>query len=386
MVYSLAAGICLAQAGANKQAEFAAHRGKAATYLRENRPDLAIPELQAAAIDPEDVETQGNLGVLLFFEGKAAEAIPHLRVAVEERPSLAKIQGILGIAELHTEMMEQGRKDLETALPSITDAKFKVQAGLELVGSYTQTGDLQQAAAVLAQLQNAAPESPEVLYAEYRTYNDLSGEARLTLSVVAPDSAQMHQVLAHEAIREGNTNRAITEYRKAIAIDPRLPGVHYELAELLNTSSDPAIKKDAVAEYRIALEQNPQDEKAILSLADIAEQQGETDQAYRDYSKAVELQPSDADAKLGLAKILIAMNEDDKALPLLEASVKLEPTDPTAHYRLSTLYRKMGRMDDARREVELYKKYKDLKDKLRAVYKGLLIQPKEIRADDQDAK
>jgi hypothetical protein len=46
----------------------------------------------------------------------------------------------------------------------------------------------------------------------------------------------------------------------------------------------------------------------------------------------------------------------------------------------------MGRMDDARREEELYKQYKDMKEKLRALYKDVLIQPKEIRADDQDDK
>ncbi len=68
--------------------------------------------------------------------------------------------------------------------------------------------------------------------------------------------------------------------------------------------------------------------------------------------------------------------------PLLEASEQLEPTDSIVHYRLATLYRKAGRMDDARREVELYKKYKDMKDKLRAVYKELQVQPDEIRADE----
>lgn len=387
LVPLLAAGSCLAQAGAEKQAEFAAHARKAETYLREQRPDLAIPELQAAAtIHPEDVDTQGNLGVLLFFQGKAAEAIPHLRVAVEKQPSLAKIQGILGIAELRTQDIDRGRRDLETAFPSITDAKIKVQVGLELVGSYTQTGDLDQAAEVLAQLKKAAPANPEVLYAEYLTYFNLSAEARLALSLAAPDSAQMHQLLAHEEIKEGNTNRAIAQYRMAIAIDPRLPAVRYDLAELLNTSSDPAIKKEAIEEYRIALEQNPQDEKVIYSLAEIAAQNGDVQQAYQDYSKAVALAPGDADAKLGLAKTLIEMDQDDKALPLLEDAVRLEPTNPAAHYRLSTLYRKMGRMDDARREVELYKQYTDMKEKLRAVYKDLLIQPKEIRADDQDDK
>ena len=66
----------------------------------------------------------------------------------------------------------------------------------------------------------------------------------------------------------------------------------------------------------------------------------------------------------------------------MEASAQLEPTNATVHYRLAALYRKMGRMDDANREVELYQKYKDMKEKLRAVYKGLLIPPDEIRADE----
>jgi Flp pilus assembly protein TadD len=109
---------------------------------------------------------------------------------------------------------------------------------------------------------------------------------------------------------------------------------------------------------------------------------GDTQQAFDGYSKAVALQPGDANAKLGLAKALIEMDQQSKALPLLEASAQLEPTNATVHYRLAALYRKMGRVDDAKREVELYQKYKDMKEKLRVVYKELLIQPDEIRADE----
>jgi Flp pilus assembly protein TadD len=69
---------------------------------------------------------------------------------------------------------------------------------------------------------------------------------------------------------------------------------------------------------------------------------------------------------------------------LLEAAVQLEPTNATAHYRLATLYRKAGRLDDADREVELYQKFKDMKEKLSALYKELQVQPKEIRAGEQD--
>lgn len=390
--FLLAASLSLAQSTsapstADPQTSFQSHIRKAQSYLNQKRPDLAIPELRAAAeIDPQNFETQGNLGVLLYFQGKQAESIPHLRAAVGGQPGLGKIQGLLGLAEVHTLDLEHGRKDLEQAFPLIPDPKFKVEVGLELITLATQTGDLAEASAVVGQLRKVAPDNPEVLYAAYRIYSDLSGESMLALSLAAPDSAQMHQMLAHEETRQGKTDGAVEQYRKAIEIDPHLPGVHFELAELLYASDNDAVKKQAEAEYRAALKENPQDEKAVIRLAEIDTQKGNTQQAFEEYTKAVALQPSDADAKLGLAKTLIALDQNDKARKLLEETVQLDPTNATAHYRLGSMYREMGRLDESKQEIELYKKYKDMKEKLRALYKELQIQPKEITADEPDQK
>src|ERR1700730_5010383 len=381
----LAAASSLAQANGDQQQEFAAHIQRAKGYLDQKQPALAIPELQAAvAIDPENVDAQANLGVLLFFQGKAADSIPHFRAALNGQPGLAKIQGLLGMAESRTLDFADARKDMEAAFPSIQDQRFQVQLGLELLGLDTESGDLEKAADIVARLRKANPDNPEVLYAGYRTYSDLAGESMLALSLAAPDSAQMHQLLAHEDTRQGNTTGAIAQYRKAIAINPHLPGVHFELAELLHTSTDEGVKKQAEQEYRAALQENAQDEKTILRLAENDAQKGNIEHSFKGYTKAVQLQPGDADAKLGLAKTLIAMNQSDKALAVLEDTVKLEPTNATAHYRLATLYRKMGRADDAKREVELYQTFKEMKEKLRTLYKELQTQPKEIRADEQD--
>lgn len=382
-----AAALCFSQTAQDKQQSFVAHIHKAQEYLRAKRPDLAIPELRAAAaLNPTDVATQGDLGVLLFFQGKAAEAIPHLRAALEQQPGLPQIQGVLGLAEVHTLDFAQGRKDMEASFPLIADQKFKIQVGLELVSLYTQSGELDEATPILVQLQKLAPNNAEVLYAAYRTYSDIASESMLALALHAPQSAQMHQMMAHEETRQGKTNDAIAEYRKAIAIDPHLPGAHFELAELLHTSQDAAIKKQAEQEYHAALAENPQDEKSICRLGEIDAQKGDFQKASDEFNRAVKLQPTDADAKLGLAKVLIELNQTDKALPLLEQTVQEEPTNAIAHYRLGTLYRKYGRMEDAKREIELYRQLKDMKEKLRVQYKDLLIQPNEIRADEQDEK
>lgn len=380
----IATGRSFSQSSNDKQASFAAHIEKAKGYLDEKRPDLAIPELAAAAaLNPDSVETQGNLGVLLYFQGKVADAIPHLRVAVDHQPGMAKIQGLLGLAEVHTLDAEDGRKDLEAAFPLIQDLRFKVEVGLELLSLYTQIGDLEQASTLLAQLRKAAPDDPEVLYAAYRTYSDLAGESMLALSLTGPDSAQMHQLMAHEDVRQGNTNAAVEQFRKAIAINSHLPGVHFEFAELLNSSQDESLKKQAEQEYREALVENPQDEKALLRLAEIDARKGNVEKSTDGFRRAVDMRPGDADAKLDLAKALVDINQPDKALPLLEQAVQLDPSNSLAHYRLGTLYRRKGRVEESKKEMELYKKYKDLKQNLRVLYKELQIQPEQISVDEQ---
>jgi hypothetical protein len=52
-----------------------------------------------------------------------------------------------------------------------------------------------------------------------------------------------------------------------------------------------------------------------------------------------------------------------------------------AHYRLSSVYRALHRPDDAKREIAEYKKYKDLKEKLRTVYKDMKIDTPQATPD-----
>jgi hypothetical protein len=52
----------------------------------------------------------------------------------------------------------------------------------------------------------------------------------------------------------------------------RIGGIAAQVAE-------PAVKKEAEQECRAAIKENPQDEKAICALAEIAETSGDTQQA-----------------------------------------------------------------------------------------------------------
>jgi len=378
---------CLSQTAPSPRQQVQEHTRKAQEYLQQNRPDLAIPEFKAiVALEPNNADAHGNLGVLLFFQGAYADAIPQLRAALKMLPSLSKIQALLGMAEKRTGDIHAATGDLEKAFPKVKEQKIRIDTGMELIDIYSKTGEMDKAAATVSVLRELDPTNVEIIYAAYRLYSDLADESRLSLIVVAPNSARTHQMMAHELARQGNTAEAIANYREALKLEPNLPGLHFELAEMLNSSSTPDAPQQAELEYKAALAVNPFDEKSECRLGDLAAAKGDTAGSREHYERASKLQPNDPEANIGLAKAFMAMNQPEKALPLLENAVKLDPTSAVAHFRLSTIYRQMGRAEDAKREIAEYQKYKNMKEKLRDVYRQMRLEPDKKVHEDEDAR
>jgi tetratricopeptide (TPR) repeat protein len=378
---------CFSQSAPSPQQQIQGHASKAQEYLQQNRPDLAVPEFKAiVALEPNNADARGNLGVLLFFQGAYADAIPQLRAALKMQPSLWKIQALLGIAERRTGDIRAATGDLEKAFPKLKEQKIRVDTGMELIDIYSKTGEMDKAAATVSVVRELDPTNVEILYTAYRLYSDLADESRLSLIVVGPNSARTHQMMAHELARQGNTPEAIANYREALKLEPNLPGLHFELAEMLNSSSTPDAPQQAELEYKAALAINPFDEKSECRLGDLAAAKGDTAGSHEHYERALKLEPDDPEADIGLAKALMAMNQPEKALPLLENAVKLDPTSAVAHFRLSTIYRQMGRAEDAKRELAEYQKYKAMKEKLRDVYRQMRLEPDKKVHEDEDAR
>jgi cytochrome c-type biogenesis protein CcmH/NrfG len=215
------------------------------------------------------------------------------------------------------------------------------------------------------------PTNEAVLYTSYRIYSDLAAESVLSLSVVNPNSPRMHLALAHELAKRGNAVEAIENYRAALKLDPQLPGLHFELAEMLSTLDTAKGRDEAEEQYKVALAANPGDEQAECRLGEIALQRDDRKEADQRFSRAVQLQPNDPEANIGLAKVFMTMEEPEKAEPLLQHALQLDPTSPLAHFRLSTVYRQTGRIAEAKHELEEYQKYKEIKEKLRKIYSDL---------------
>lgn len=351
------------------------HLAKAQQYVRAHRPDLAIPEFDALVkLNPADAESQANLGVLLYFGHQYAQAVPHLRAALQARPDVYKLQALLGLSERQLNDEQAARADLTAALPHLKGEKVQREVGDALVESYMATNEIDKAASTVAVLLDADPTNPGLLLSSYRFYSELANNAIITLALAAPNSAELHQAMAQTLARHGDDDAAIANYREAIRLDPKLAGLHSELGSLLYNSADEKLQAQASAEFEAALVMNPRDEKAELMLGEDAARRGETKKAFDAESRAVELQPNDPDACTELAKTLIAMHQPDKARPLLEHALAIDSMNETAHYRLSTLDRQQGKTEEAQQELAQYQKYKEMKARLRAIFRDMRMK------------
>ena len=371
----------LAQVDSNAQT----HERRAQEYINQKQPKLAIPEFKAVlATDPNNLNALANLGVLLYFEQNYSEAEPYLKQALTQKSDLSKIRALLGLAEKSLGQTQEARTNLEQAIPQLTEPAIRVQAGLALIEIDVALQELDKAAAVIPLLRQVAPTDPRVLYSAYRIYSDLAEETMLDLSVTAPESGQMHQMMAHQQYQAGDLTSAIVNLRKAIAANPNLPGIHFELAEALHISPDPQVRNGAEAEYKLAVAANSRDAKALTRLGDIAVDKNDLDQAATFYQRALTVTTDDPDASIGLAHVYTEKGQPEMALPLLKGVIAADPANILAHYRLSAAYRAMKRPEDARRELETYQKYKEIREKMRQTYKEMRLQsPQSDRDKDK---
>ncbi len=301
-----------------------------------------------------------------------------------EMQAYAKLQALLGMSEKRIGENAKAQADLERAFPQLKDPKLQVQAGLALIEVDYALRDLGKAAEVVNVLRQLEPTDVDILYTAHRIYSELSDEAMLSLAMIAPDSARMHQLMAHELARQAKDDLAIANYREALKIDPKRADIHYELAEMLYTQSSAAAQAEAEKEYKLALAINPFDEKSESRLGDIALRRSDLKSAEAHYKRALEMQPNDPDANLEMAKILMSTHQPREAESHLEHAAQLEPFNPAVHYRLGVLYKELGRTEDSHRELADFERLKKMKTRLATLYQQMRLQPGKREGPDSE--
>lgn len=369
--------VCLAQTGNTRVAEIHDHLRKAADYLRTNNPAAAAQEFSAVLkLDPKNAEAYANLGVIAFFQRDYKNASQYLQKALSIDPSLSKTEALLGICQRRLGD-PAAQATLEKSFPRLKDKNLAIQAGLELANIDYQQGNLDRAASVMRALVDLDPDNVEILYMAQRVYSELADDTLNKLSIIAPASARMQQIIAERLINEGNLKDAIAHYRKCLEIDPRVPGIRYELAQAIFDSapSDPAAQAEAKKELEEAQRVEGDSAQIESELAKIALRESDQKSAFDHYSRAFALDPHQVEAELGIARMLMSSDKPREALKYLRMAVESDPLNSEAHYRLSRVYKSLDMNEDAQKESHLFQEIKDAQAQIRELYRQMNKRP-----------
>jgi tetratricopeptide (TPR) repeat protein len=387
-ILSSAATVVAAQTGVFRGAEIHDHLRKAAEYLKANDPNSAAKEFDAVlALDPKNAGAYANLGVIAFFQHDYQKSSQHLRSALALDPSLVKTQALLGICERRLGE-HSAQALLEKSFPGLKDKALQIQTGLELANIYYQQGSLDRAASVMRSLVDLDPDNIEILYMAQRVYSDLADDTLNKLAMLAPGSARMQQVIAERLVNGGDLKGATEHYRKALEINPHLPGVHYELAEAILELAPGDAQSEAAAEQELetAAKLDGDSARTECEFGKIALWRSDLDGAYAHYSRAFALNPGDAEAQIGLGRVLATMGKPQEAAKYLRMAIQSDPLNDEAHFRLASVCKSLQLKDESEKELRLFREIKDAKERLSGLYWQMNKKPPEQKDQIPDAE
>jgi tetratricopeptide (TPR) repeat protein len=277
-------------------------------------------------------------GIQAFKEGRYSEALIKLRDAKDPagRAFLGLSQAAVG--------------DCKSALPNLT-ANYTDATLSRLTGLAAVKCDPPNAFARIAQLEQRFPNDPDVLYTAAKLHMKAFNEATFDMFQRAPSSYRVHELSAEIFEVQNRYADAVAEYKKAIEMNPNAPDLHFRLGRaLLLESHDPAVLEQAADEFRSELKLSPEDGACEFQLGQIAQVQGQTAEARSHFERALRLSPNFVQALIALGKLASQQKDYGQAIALLSHATALQPANETAHYALMTAYRDSGDLEHSRAE------------------------------------
>lgn len=346
-------------------------------------PEAALEFQNMLRIDPNSADAHANLGTVFYAQAKYLEAVASFEKSLKLRPGLKGAAAFLGMSLARAGRIEEALPLLEKGFQSPLSDEWKLEAGLLLGDACQRANNLKCLLSVVTELERLYPTNIEVLYFSYHMHATLGARAVAGLVKTAPDSARLHQLTGELLESDGDFAGAIAQYRKALEIEPRLPGCHRALGvALMNLSTDDATRLEVENHFQQELGNNPNDAAAEYQLGELFWLRNQSKDALSHFTRAIQLQPSFPDALIAAGKAQIALGQSAQAIILLEKAVALDPSNDVARYRLAKAYQSSGKSQAADREFAEFRRLRTSLEALRTIYNQ--IQETRITAQKID--
>lgn len=297
---------------------------------------------------PNTFVAHANLGAALAHTGQVDAAIAEYEAALKLDPQQPGVHLDLGLAYTR-------KGDLQDALPQF-DAAHRAnprdpKTAILLGDAQARTGRAADAVAMLLPLEPANADNSDFEYvlgeALIRAGRDREGAARMEKSAAQSNNAESWMIAGSALLDVNDFSGARRDLDRAMALNPNLQG----LCTLDGTARDKdGDAKAAEPAFRQALQQNPNDFDANLYLGAILYNQRNMEESKTYLRKALELNPKSNLARYETAMWLSTSGQYQDAVQVLEKLTADDPKWLEPHVELATLYYRLHRPDDGKRE------------------------------------
>jgi len=328
------------------------------SLYKTNRFQQALPHIERALqLDPRQNEARYWLGCTYRALGNYEQGTAHLRTALDK--DLANVDILYALAETYL--------DLSTALASRLDphhpdqnrrGALDMRLGIEKsepaghVGSWDQElRKWDQAESGYKRVLKSPQPDEESVYMLSQIYGQLAQLTAQRVWNLDANSYRSRQLLGEAYEARENYERALVEYREALRLNPRAPGLHYSIGHAYWQMKR---FQEAIPEMEKELALNPYHPSANYVLGHIYLYQRQVERAVPYLQVAVEAEPNFVEARKQWGKALSLLDHNQKALDELKLAAAADPEDDSVHYLLAGVYKKMGLEDKARQELVIF--------------------------------
>lgn len=289
-------------------------------------------------------------------EGRVEDARIKLERVISEDPEVIEAYNILGNVLGRSGDLEGAAEAYRKALAR--DPEYKA-AIFSLALTYEEMGRIEDAAAGFERILELEPRASQagLELAQLRLDEGRFAEAVAVLESVEPATDGFSRALLHDLMAEchlgmGELDEAEARLELALHLEPRLAGAHYHRGVLFETRGEP---ERALEAYEAAIAISDDSSRAHFNVAKIHGQSGRAEEMIEHLEESVAADPSFIVGVLYLANAYLERGRLERARALAMRGVELGPEPslaPFAHFILADVYQRLGRPDDAAREME----------------------------------
>jgi tetratricopeptide (TPR) repeat protein len=279
-------------------------------------------------------------GLIVYSSGFISEN-PDDLLATAAPAVTEKIQPYVNAAALYRDHPEQALEKADDIIARLEESDVNVQWAYMLKGDYSY---------------------------DHGNYAEAERWQRKAISLNW-SNPMPHNSLGRALRRLDRLDEAITQFRRVIGINPKLPVAYNNLGLVLGEKALPnGTQEEAIAQLNRAIELDRHYALPHYNLGRSFVHQGKLDDAIVEFRHTITLDPKYVPTYIELAGVLYRQHKTDDAIAELHRAIELDPKNASAHDDLGLALSRQGKTDDAiaeyRRAIEILPDYKNAHEHL----------------------